>query len=42
MVKVLREIGFEKISQRAFDPASDSTHRREWTLYVDAYKPNES
>jgi len=39
MEKILREIGFEKISQRSFDASSDSPHRREWTLYVDAYKP---
>lgn len=40
MEKTLKEIGFENISRRSFNQESDSEHRREWTLYVDAYKPN--
>lgn len=40
MEKTLKEIGFENVCRRAFNPESDSEHRRDWTLYVDADKPN--
>lgn len=38
--KLLSSVGFIEIHRRAFDPAKDSPHRRDWTLYIDAYKPS--
>ena len=37
--KVLSEVGFINIKRRNFNPSIDSEHRRDWTLYIDAYKP---
>lgn len=39
MAKMLKDAGFVNIQRRSFNPEIDSEHRREWTLYVDAYKP---
>ncbi len=38
--KMLASVGFVNFSHRSFDPDRDSEHRRDWTLYVDTYKPN--
>ena len=39
LAKILREVGFINVTRRPFDPSMDSEHRRDWTLYIDAYKP---
>ena len=36
--KILASIGFSNIHRRPFDPDIDSEYRRDWTLYVNAYK----
>lgn len=40
MEKLLKLFGFINIYQREFDKEKDSIHRREWSLYVNASKPN--
>ena len=37
--RILTSIGFTNIYKRSFDPSIDSEQRRDWTIYVDAYKP---
>ena len=38
MEKILISVGFQKINKREFNPLRDSNHRKDWTLYVDAFK----
>lgn len=37
--KVLSKAGFVGIEESSFDPALDSEHRRDGTIYVKAFKP---
>ena len=37
--RVLEQVGFDGIGQRAFDPDLDSEYRRQGSLYVEAFQP---
>ena len=39
LARVLTEAGFTDVKRRDFQPDIDSEHRRDGTLYVDAFKP---
>jgi predicted SAM-dependent methyltransferase len=39
LARVLTEAGFTDVKRRDFQPDLDSEHRRDGTLYVDAFKP---
>jgi predicted SAM-dependent methyltransferase len=39
LARVLTEAGFADVKKRGFRPDMDSEHRRDGTLYVDAFKP---
>jgi predicted SAM-dependent methyltransferase len=38
--RVLEQVGFDGIRQRAFDPDLDSEYRRQGSLYVEAFQPD--
>jgi len=40
LCRVLEQVGFDGIRQRAFDPDLDSEYRRQGSLYVEAFQPD--